>query len=70
MLPLLTNDQTHRVTRMTKDGFITTAFVVFAAIQGPYKRKLDSDTVLSYILGVAIVLAIVTVCFDITVWRP
>lgn len=70
MLPLLTNDQTHRVTRMTKDGFITTAFVVFAAIQGPYKRQLDMDSVMSYVLGMTIVAAVVVLCLDITVWRP
>lgn len=70
MLPLLTNAQTHRVLRMDKDGFLTTAFIVHAAIQGPYKRQLNTDTIASYALGVAIVLAIFTVCLDITVWRP
>lgn len=69
---LLTNDQTHRVTRLTKDGFISTAFIVHAAIQGPFKRKLKitMDDVMSYALGSAIGFAIIAVCFDIIVWRP
>ena len=70
MLPLLTNDQTHRVMRMDKDGFLSTAFIVHAAIQGPFKREVNTDTITSYALGVAIFLAIATVCLDVTIWRP
>lgn len=70
MLPLLTNDQTHRATKLSKDGFISTAFIAHAAIQGPYKREINMDSVMSYVLGVAICIAVVTVCLDITIWRP
>lgn len=70
MLPLLTNEQTHRVVKLSKDGYLTTAFIVHAAIQGPHKREINMDTVMSYVLGVAITLAVVVTCLDITIWRP
>lgn len=44
--------------------------IVWAAIQGPWRKEFDMDTILSVLLGVAIVASIVTVCFDITIWRP
>lgn len=67
---LLTNDQTNRVMRLTMDGKLYTLFVAHAAIHGPFKREIDMDTVMSYVLGVALVAAIVVACFDITIWRP
>ena len=67
---LLTNDQTNRVMRLTMDGKLYTMFVAHAAIHGPYKRKITMDSLLSYFLGMAIVLAIATVALDITIWRP
>jgi hypothetical protein len=70
MMPLLTNEQTHRVIRMDKDGFLTTAFIVHAAIQGPFKREFNMYSLMSYVLGVTIVSAVVVLCLDITVWRP
>lgn len=74
-LPLLTNDQTHRATKLSKDGYISTAFIAHAAIEGPFKRQktkreINMDTVMSYVLGVAITLAVVVTCLDITIWRP
>lgn len=66
MLPLLTNTDIRIHPRCQR----TT--VVWAAISGPHLPacKWDLDTVMSYILGVTITLALVTVCLDITIWRP
>lgn len=69
-MSLLTNDETNRVMRLTSDGRLYTMFVACAAIHGPYKREFNWDKFLSYVLGVAIVLAIVTAALDITIWRP
>lgn len=63
-MPLLRNNDTrihHRCHRTT---------IVWAAIQGPFKRPLDTEALLSYVLGAGIVLAIVVACLDITIWRP
>ena len=63
-MPLLLNNdlrihpRCHRVT------------YVVPTIQGPWRKEFNWDGLLSYLLGVAIVVAIVTVCFDITIWRP
>ena len=69
-MPLLINEQTHRVVKLSKDGYLTTSFIVHAAIQGPHKRKINMDGVMSYAIGVAIGAAVVVACLDITIWRP
>lgn len=63
-MPLLLNNDLrihHRCERNT---------YVVPAIQGPWRREWDMDTLMSYVLGVAIVLAVVVTCLDITIWRP
>lgn len=67
---LLTNDQTARWIKSDINGHMQTAFIAVAAIQGPWRKDFDFDSLLSYILGVAIVAAVVVACLDITVWRP
>lgn len=63
-MPLLLNSDIRIHPRCKRDT------IVWAAIQGPWRKEFNWDGLLSYLLGVAIVVAIVTVCFDITIWRP
>lgn len=70
MLALLKNQEINRAVKIEKDGMIATAFVAYAAIEGPFKREFDFDGFLSYALGVVIAIACVVVFLDITVWRP
>lgn len=72
-MKLLTNNETHRATKLSKEGFICTAYIATAAVHGPYSLKDDEQEDIgfpSYVIGVAIVVAIVAVFFDITIWRP
>lgn len=44
--------------------------IVWPAIEGPHRKEIDIDSFLSYLLGAAIVAAVVVTCLDITIWRP
>lgn len=70
MAALLKNNEINRSIKVDKDGMIATAFIAYAAIEGPFKREFDFDGFLSYALGVVICIACVVVFLDITVWRP
>lgn len=70
MAALLKNNEINRAVKVDKDGMIATAFIACAAIEGPFKRKVDFDSLLSYALGVVICIGCVVVFLDITVWRP
>lgn len=62
-LPLLKNTDVRIHPRCTRST------PVWAAIQGPFDKS-DVDGLVSYAIGIAIVAAVIVVCFDITVWRP
>lgn len=69
-MTLLTNEAQARWITIDVNGRMHTAFIAHAAIHGPFRKEFDFDSLLSYVLGVAIVAAIVVAGFDITVWRP
>lgn len=69
-MKLLKNEDQCRAMEHDKQGRLITLYVANAAIHGPYKREIDWDSILSYVLGVVIVLALVVACLDITIWRP
>ena len=69
-MKLLTNNQTARWIKTDLNGRMQTAFISTAAIHGPWHKEFDMDSLLSYVLGVAIVAAVVVTCLDITIWRP
>lgn len=69
-MKLLTNNQTARWIKTDLNGRMQTAFIAHAAIEGPCRKEFDMDSLLSYLLGVAIVAAVVAVGLDITIWRP
>jgi hypothetical protein len=69
-MKLLTNNQTARWIKSDLNGRMQTAFIASAAIHGPWRKEFDMDSLMSYLLGVAIVSALVVACLDITIWRP